>query len=587
MSGIAGIFHIEIAKPVDPARVRAMVAAQSPAGSDAVAWTAPGAGLGGTVPPLALAAHPFAVACDGLITNAAERRAELELLGHVFETNDDREVIVHGWRQWGDACVDRFDGAFALAVVDGRRQRLMLVRDRLGERPLHIARLADGSLVFSSRIKALLAHPLLRRELDPRAVDDYLAFGHVPDDASLIAGISRIPPGHRMIVERGRPVAPPSRWWTLDTSRRARGSAAALEAELASRLGSSIRARIPAQSVAGAMLGSGLETAALVALMADASSQAIHSVAIAQPGDRAVETMTRRFATRHRERKPSERNHTLADVLADATDEPMADPALLHAWRLHALAGEKLPAMLDASGGAEVFGLREQQASLAQQLLSRIRGGGEAGEADAFLRETLWLTAAQRARLLTPGNRGAGEGHRPEDRVAALFRDAPTRGRQGRMRLATLTLSLPGMIAGRDRIARALSLDVRRPMLDHHLVTFAAGLPPLPLMPHLTPAALLRRVTARALPIDAIDMGGGPPPEPLDAWFRGPLAADARKLTRGSALAETGLFDRAAIATIVTDHQAGARDHGRLLWQLLMLDKALARLFGLGRQSAG
>jgi len=220
MCGIAGIFHLETAKPVDPARVGAMLDAMPWRGpDDSGVWTAPGIGLGhlrlavidpgGGAQPMLTEDDSLAIVFDGDICNFAEVRAELEAKGHLFRTRSDTEVILHGYRQWGEACVDRFNGMFAFALFDARAQALWLVRDRLGVKPLHYALLSDGSLIFGSELKSLLAHPLLRRAPDLSAVEDYLGLGYVPDDACMVAGGRKLGAGETLRAVRGRPLAQP------------------------------------------------------------------------------------------------------------------------------------------------------------------------------------------------------------------------------------------------------------------------------------------------------------------------------------------------------------------------------------------
>ncbi|WP_446471773.1 asparagine synthetase B family protein, partial [Blastomonas sp. CCH1-A6] len=170
MCGIAGIFHLETAKPVDPARIRLMTDAMLHRGPDGNGcWTAPGVGLGhlrlsiidlaGSAQPMASADEADVLTFNGEIYNFQEVRAELSALGHVFRTTGDTEVILAAWRQWGVDCLDRLNGMFAFAIFDQRHQRLFMARDRLGVKPLHYASLPDGSVIFASELKGLLAHP--------------------------------------------------------------------------------------------------------------------------------------------------------------------------------------------------------------------------------------------------------------------------------------------------------------------------------------------------------------------------------------------------------------------------------------------
>ncbi len=217
MCGIAGLFHPATPKPVDPARLRAMIAAQAHRGPDGQGiWTAPGVGfaharlsiidVAGSLQPMV--DGEVAVCFNGEIYNYRELRAELAGKGAVFHTDGDTEVLLHGWRHWGPAMLDRLVGMFAFAVHDAKAGALFLARDRLGVKPLHWAELPDGAVAFASEMKGVLAHPLVRRRPDIRAVEDYLALGYVPDDASMVAGIHKLPAGHFLLIERGAAFPP-------------------------------------------------------------------------------------------------------------------------------------------------------------------------------------------------------------------------------------------------------------------------------------------------------------------------------------------------------------------------------------------
>ena len=230
MCGIAGIFHVDVPKPVDPARVEAMtdvLAHRGPDGSGI--WTAPGVGLGhrrlaiidlseAGAQPMLTPDRRVAITYNGEIYNFREVRAELEAKGHVFTSESDTEVILAAWRQWGPDCLSRLNGMFALALYDADQDALFLARDRLGVKPLYFAELRDGALIFASELKGLLVHPRLRRTLSPQAIEDYLAFGYVPDDACIIEGVRKLPAGHHLTVRRGRPVPASVRWWDVDFS---------------------------------------------------------------------------------------------------------------------------------------------------------------------------------------------------------------------------------------------------------------------------------------------------------------------------------------------------------------------------------
>ena len=242
MCGIAGIFHCGTPKPVDPVRVKRMCDAIAHRGPDGEGiWTGPGVALGhrrlsiidiaGSPQPMASFDGGALLVYNGEIYNFRELRRELETLGARFRTQGDSEVILAAWQQWGVDCLRRFNGMFAFAIYDQRRRELFLARDRLGVKPLFTAMLSDGSLAFASELKALLAHPLLRREIDPLAVEDYLAWGYVPDHRSILAGVEKLPAGHYRLLRHQASPAAPVRWWDVSFSERRGGKADDLEAE--------------------------------------------------------------------------------------------------------------------------------------------------------------------------------------------------------------------------------------------------------------------------------------------------------------------------------------------------------------------
>src|SRR6185503_11064358 len=189
-------------------------------------WTAPGVGLGhrrlaiidlsdAAAQPMLAEDGRVAVSFNGEIYNFREVRADLEAKGHAFRTESDTEVILVAWRQWGPDFLTRLNGMFVIALYDAAEDSLFLARDRLGVKPLFLAELSDGALIFASELKGLLAHPMLRRRPSATAIDDYLAFGYVPDDASMVEGVRKLPAGHYLLLRRGRPVPAPVRWWDV------------------------------------------------------------------------------------------------------------------------------------------------------------------------------------------------------------------------------------------------------------------------------------------------------------------------------------------------------------------------------------
>ncbi|HZG46648.1 MAG TPA: asparagine synthase (glutamine-hydrolyzing), partial [Allosphingosinicella sp.] len=388
MCGIAGIFHPDVPKPVSPERVGAMadmLAHRGPDGSGV--WIAPGVGLGhrrlsiidveGGAQPLVTADGRVAISFNGEIYNYRELKAELETKGFPFRTDSDTEVILAAWRQWGPKCLQRLNGMFAFALYDLGSDSLFLARDRLGVKPLFYGSLPDGALIFASELKGLLAHPLFRSSPDPAAVEDYLGLGYVPDDASIVAGVSKLAAGHYLLIRRGRPVPRPVRWWDIDYSNPTTARPAALADELLALMRQAVRSRMVADVPVGAFLSGGIDSSAVVALMADASRSAVETCSIGFDEADHDETayasfVAERYATSHRTRSVAAADFSLIDTLVEAFDEPFADASALGAYRVSELARERVKVALSGDGADEILaGYRRYRLFMAEE---RARG---------------------------------------------------------------------------------------------------------------------------------------------------------------------------------------------------------------------
>ncbi|RZF66505.1 amidotransferase 1, exosortase A system-associated [Sphingomonas populi] len=630
MCGIAGMFYPAMPKPVDPARVRAMTDVQAHRGPDGGdVWTAPGVGLGhrrlsiidiaGSPQPMRSADGSLTVTYNGEIYNFAELRAKLQAKGARFVTSGDTEVLLHGWAAWGPALLDRLNGMFAFAIHDAARQTLFLARDRMGVKPLHYVELSDGAVAFASELKGLLAHPLLRRTPQLTAIEDYLAFGYVPDDTCLVAGVKKLPAGHFLLLERGKPVPAPSRWWDIDFSRRATGSRKALEEELVERMRAAVTLRMVADVPLGAFLSGGVDSSAVVALMAEASPRAVKTCTIgfdvAGVDERSyADVIAKRFATEHRERIVSPDDYALIDTLVASFDEPFADASSLATYRVCELARETVTVALSGDGADEAFaGYRRYKFQAAEErvralLPASLRSSvfGTLGRhypkadwaprtfrakttllalaedgAEGYARSVGVTTPALRAALLTDSARKALGGHRAEDRYVRAMHDAPARDALDRAQYADFQHWLPGDILTKaDRTSMAVSLEAREPLLDYKLVEFAATLPDDLRLRHGQGKWLMKKAMERYLPKDILYRPKMGFVTPVGAWFRSSLADEAAALARSRTLIGSGWFDPRAIETIAADHRAGRADHGRTLWQLVMLERSMARLFG-------
>ncbi|MGN6498202.1 MAG: XrtA/PEP-CTERM system amidotransferase [Tsuneonella sp.] len=628
MCGIAGIFHCSTPKPVDPTRVQRMTDALVHRGPDgAGVWTAPGVGLGhrrlsiidiaGSPQPMHSADGRAAIVFNGEIYNYRELRRELESGGAQFRTDGDTETILAAWQRWGVDCLRHLHGMFAFALYDLGTRELFLARDRLGVKPLFTAHLSDGSLAFASELKGLLAHPLLRRRADPRAVEDYLAWGYVPDHRCFLDGVEKLPAGHYRLLRHDAPPAPPVQWWDVSFAGRRAGKTADHEAELLFHLREAVTSRMVADVPLGAFLSGGVDSSSVVALMAEASREPVRTCSIGFDVAALDETayarqIAERFGTDHRERIVDPDDFGEIDRLAAMFDEPFADASALPTWRVCQLARESVTVALSGDGADEafagyrrqVFHAREEQARAvlpaalrtpvfgalgriwpkadwaprplrAKTTFQALAESGEAGYARA-----LAVTAPELRRgLYANAFAAALEGYRAEEPLVTLMRAARARSGLDRAQYADLKFWLPGDILTKtDRTSMAVSLEAREPLLDHRLVEFAATLPSSERVRGGQGKWLLKHTMERYLPREVLYRPKQGFVTPIAEWLRGPLASQARAIGSSAALARTGWFDTARLASVAEAHISGRSDHSRLLWQLLMLDRALDRL---------
>ena len=628
MCGIAGIFHGETPKPVDPARVERMCDALVHRGPDgAGVWTDHGIGLGhrrlsvidleGSPQPMLSADGRAVIVFNGEIYNYRELRRELERDGARLHTSGDTEAILAAWQRWGVECLDRLHGMFAFALYDLDKRQLFLARDRFGVKPLFLAHLSDGSIAFASELKGLLAHPLLRRRIDPCALDAYLAWGYVPDDRSILQGVEKLAAGHFLLLEHGKPPGPARRWWDIDFTARAKGSEADLSAQLVHLMREAVQSRMVADVPLGAFLSGGVDSSSVVALMSEASAAPVQTCSIgfdeADLDETAhAERIARQFGTQHAARTVSQSDYSAIGQLAAMFDEPFADASALPTWHVCRLAREQVTVALSGDGADEAFaGYRRQvfhhheervraavPGSIRRGLFGTLgRAWPKADRAPQFLRAKATFLAlaedreAGYARALSVASHEARAqlysadftrelgGYRAEDDLVRLMKDAPARSGLDRAQYADLKFWLPGDILTKvDRTSMAVSLETREPLLDHRLVEFAASLPERMRVRGGTGKYLLKKCMERYLSRDILYRPKQGFVTPIAAWLRGGLSHQARAIASSSVLAQSGWFDKSEIARLAEDHIDGRRDNSRILWQLLALEKSLARL---------
>ncbi|MCJ1959715.1 XrtA/PEP-CTERM system amidotransferase [Novosphingobium mangrovi (ex Hu et al. 2023)] len=628
MCGIVGIYHLDTPKPVDPARVAGMCDALAHRGPDGEGvWTAPGVGLGhrrlsiidlaGSPQPMASSDGRAVLVFNGEIYNFRELRRELAAGGVHFRTDGDSEVILAAWQRWGTDCLQHLQGMFAFAIYDLEARSLFLARDRLGVKPLFYTTLSDGSVIFGSELKALLAHPLLRREADPLAVEDYMTWGYVPDHRAILKNVHKLAAGHFLLLRHGKPLPAPSEWWDVSFAGRRAGRRAALEEELHALLEEAVRSRMVADVPLGAFLSGGVDSSSVVAFMAKAGAQPVRTCSIGFDVTGLDETayaqkIAQRFGTDHVTRRVSPDDFEAVEALAGMFDEPFADASALPTWRVCQLAREHVTVALSGDGADEA--LAGYRRHVFQRAEDRVRGAlpasmrasvfGRLGalypkadwaprplrakstllalagdSAQGYARALAYATPEMREGLYSPEFQRLRGEYRAEQPLEALMRRAPARSGLDRAQYADLKFWLPGDILTKiDRTSMAVGLEAREPLLDHRLVEFAACLPESLRVRGRQGKWLMKKAMQRHLPEDILYRPKQGFVTPIAQWFRGPLRDAAREIVHGKGLAASGWFDQRHLGHLVEEHVSGRSDHARLLWQLLMLERSFTTL---------
>ena len=630
MCGIAGIFDHRGRGAADRLLLHRMTGLLAHRGPDGDGfYHAPGVGLGhrrlaiidlaGGDQPLFNEDRTVCVVFNGEIYNFQPLMAELASLGHVFRTRCDTEVIVHAWEEWGEACLERFNGMFAFALFDERRETLFLARDRLGEKPLYYSFLADGRLIFASELKAILCAAAVDRRLDPQAIEEFFAFGYIPDPRSIYRGVKKLAPAHYLLVRRGAAPPEPCAYWDL---RFVDGGAIRSEEaaeELILRLRRSVDMRMIADVPLGAFLSGGVDSSGVVAMMAGLQPDPVRTFTIsfgASGFDKSAyaAAVAGRYGAEHRVRTVDPDCFDLIDGLAQVYDEPFGDSSALPTLRVCAMARENVTVALSGDGGDEVFGgyrryrwhcfeerwrrllpeaVRGPLFGLLGSVYPKLDWAPRPLRAKATLQELAQSAsgayaasvsispAALRRRLFSPGLARELQGYTAGEVLKAHMARCGSADPLSQVQYADFKTYLPGDILTKvDRASMAASLEVRVPLLDHTLVEWAARLPSRLKLRGGQGKQIFKSALEPYLPEEILYRPKQGFVVPLAAWFRGPLRQRLRAALSGAVLEQSGCFDMAAIGRLLDQHQSGARDHSAILWSLSMFEAFLRQVHG-------
>lgn len=628
MCGFVGIVDLQGQREIDPDLLRRMNDSQSHRGPDEQGvHLSPGVGLGHrrlSIIDLSSGQQPLynedrsvVVVYNGEIYNHASLREELQQHGHVFRTHCDTEVIVHAWEQWGESAVTRFNGMFSFALWDANKSELFLARDRLGIKPLYYAVLPNDQLIFGTELKALLLHPDLPRELNGTAVEEYFAFGYVPEPKTILKHACKLLPAHTLRFRRGKKAPDQKEYWDVPFGTAPAVSFQDAQEELVERLRASVQRRLMAEVPLGAFLSGGVDSSAVVAMMSGLSESKVNTCSISFGDPRYnesqfAEQVAKQYGTNHFVESVQADDFGLIDTLAANYDEPFADSSAMPTYRVCQLARKHVTVALSGDGGDENFaGYRryrwhayeEKVRSLLPQAIRgplfgmlgsvypkldwapkylRAKTTFQALARDSlagFLDSVSVVSDENRRLLFSKAFKDSLQGYNAVEVFRHYANKAPVDDALSLVQYLDLKTYLPGDILTKvDRASMAHSLEVRVPILDHTFVEWVSSLNPDWKLHGREGKHIFKQAMRKYLPDDILfreKMGFA---VPLASWFRGPLKERIRTLADAPGLGQLGLFDRNAINTMVQHHQAGLRDHSAIIWSLVMFEASMRNL---------
>ena len=559
--------------------------------------------LGGGDQPILSDNGDTAIVFNGEVYNHKEIRAELEGLGHRFRSNCDTETVLEAYLEWDTACFSRMRGMFAVALWTESEKRLVLVRDRLGIKPLYYYR-QGGELYFGSELKAILEHPEVPRELDLDALDTYLSLNYVAGTETLIRGIRKVAPGHLLEWRHGK--VHTEAWWKIPEAAKRRISLGAAKEELDWLLRDAVREHLIADVPLGVWASGGLDSSTILHYAAAQTAGKLKTFSVSFRGrsfdeSRYFREIARNYGTDHHEfdLNPEAELQSAIEDFAYYSDEPSADAGALPVWFLSRMSRRHVTVALSGEGADELFGgyLTYQADRLVRPFRRLVPAGLRRlmrGALDRYMpvsddkisleyKLKRWLDGSlldpdeahffwngtfspKQLAEIRPGTKGSGLRKLVDELGMAHG------GVLDRYLRVDQSYYLPDDILYKtDRMSMAHSLEVRPPFLDHRIVEFAASLPERLKIRGGTQKYVLRELMRGKLPETVLKRKKTGFDIPTHDWFRGPLRGLLRDTVTAEAIGAAGIFDGRAIETLIGDHMERRINAGYHLWGLLTL----------------
>ncbi len=545
---------------------------------------------------------------NGEIYNFLDLKKELISKGHRFKTNSDTETIIHAYEEWGEESVKKFRGMFAFGIWDENRQRLFLARDRVGKKPLYYYH-KNGTIVFASEIKAILeAIPDMDRKLDYTAISDYLSLTYIPSPKTIFKNIAKLPAASYAVFENGN--IEKHSYWDLDFTPENRISETRMMEELLDILEESTRIRMISEVPLGAFLSGGVDSSAVVAMMASCSSSPVVTNAIAFGEEKYNEApyakvVAELFTTNHHEYPVFPQASAIVDVLSWHYDEPFADSSAIPTYYVSKLARQNVTVSLSGDGGDEnfagytryVFDQRENTfrrllpQALQSPVFSFLRGlyprnttgsnifRGKAfvenlarDPVNAYLYNVSVFHDEAKPELMNTDVQKQIKGYQTLDYFRGLYQQAKAEDHLSRIQYLDIkSYMCEDILTKVDRASMAVSLEVRCPLLDHKFMEYAARIPFYKKLVSGKGKHIFKKALERHLPADILyrkKMGFA---VPVAEWFRKDIKDYSKKLILNGSATER-FFNRSTVEKIWNQHQQGHVNASTRLWTIMMFN---------------
>ncbi len=547
------------------------------------------------------------VVFNGEIYNFPELRQELEKAGHVFQTTSDTEVILLGYRQWGDAVVEKLYGMFAFVLWDSKQRRVIMARDRVGKKPLYYWQ--DGEhLVFASELKALLALIPNSPKINPKALDCYLSFGYVPSPMSIYQDIHKLLPAH--FLTKTYSDCSVDRYWNLCFTENSAITVDGAIEEYESLLDQATRCRLMSEVPLGAFLSGGIDSSLVVAAMSEAMNKPVLTNTIGFAEDKFNELplarmISNQLGTDHHEFTLEADVVDVLPRIAHHFDEPLADSSAVPTWYVCQMARRNVTVALSGDGGDEsfagysfrynphltesrirnkipmalralVFGplasVYPQSTRLPRYLrLKSYLENMATSDAEAFYQDLIWLRRSDREQLYNSDFMNQLAGYEPLEEVYSKYSSSSGYDPLSRAQYTDINFYMTeDVLVKVDRMSMAHSLEVRAPLLDHRLLEFAATLPVEMKIAQGQGKWLMRQVAKKRFPEEIINHPKQGFSIPAARWLRRELKEIAADKIFNSAVIQNYL-NQQQVQRLWDEHLSGQRDHNVLLWGLMML----------------